>query len=91
MDVVENGTYTLGTANRAWNIPMNSISDHMNGKTKSKKMGLGGVPIEKKDVAVIAWTLTSISLKQLKSKVAKLTQTRATPFHNEILGNNWWY
>jgi hypothetical protein len=38
------------------------------------------------DVAIIKWTLDmqecglSISLQQLKMKVAKLTQTRDTPF-----------
>jgi hypothetical protein len=44
MDVVENGTYYLQRANMAWNIPMNSISDHLNGKTRSKKMGTRSRP-----------------------------------------------
>jgi len=43
MDVVENGTYSLWRAKRAWNIPMSSISYHLNGKTRSKKMGPRGV------------------------------------------------
>ncbi len=60
-------------------------------------MGPKGVLIEEKDEAMIAWNLTmgecglSISLQQLKTKVAKLTQIKATPFRNGILGNNWWY
>jgi hypothetical protein len=97
MDVVENGTYSLQRANMAWNIPMSSIFDHLNGKTRSKKMGPKGVLTEKEDVAMIAWTLImgecglSTSLQQLKTKVAKLTQIRATPFRNGILGNIWWY
>jgi hypothetical protein len=49
-------------------------------------MGLGGVLIEIEDSAMSAWTLTmqecglSISLQQLKMKVAELTQTRVTQF-----------
>jgi hypothetical protein len=41
-----------------------------------------------------AWTLTmqkcgvSISLQQLKTKVAKLTHTKVTPFRDGILGNS---
>jgi hypothetical protein len=34
MDVIENGTFSLQRANKAWNIPMNSISNHLNGKTR---------------------------------------------------------
>jgi hypothetical protein len=34
MDVVHNVTYSLRRVGKAWNIPMNSISDHLNGKTK---------------------------------------------------------
>jgi len=58
---------------------MNSFSNHLNGKTRSKKIGLGVVLIEVNDSVVIAWTLAmqecglSISLQQLKMKVAKLT------------------
>jgi hypothetical protein len=63
---------------------MISITNHLNGKTKSKKMGLGGVLTEKEDDIVIKWTLNmqecglSMSLQQLNMKVAKLTQTRDT-------------
>jgi hypothetical protein len=97
MDVVENGTYSLQRASMAWNILMSSISDHLNGKTRSKKMGPEVVLIKKEDVVMITWTLTmvecglSTSLQQLKTKVAKLTQIRATPFWNGIPGNIWWY
>jgi len=59
-------------------------------------MGPKGVLIEEKDETMIAWKLTmgecglSISLLQLKMKVAKLTQIKATPFRNGIHCNNWW-
>jgi hypothetical protein len=58
MDVVERRTHSLRRANRSWNIPMNSFFDHLNGKIRSKKMGIGGMFIEQEDVIVIAWTLT---------------------------------
>jgi hypothetical protein len=39
------------------NIPLSSFFDHLNGKTESKKMGLGGVFTTKEDVEMIKWTL----------------------------------
>jgi hypothetical protein len=60
-------------------------------------MGLGGVLMEEEDAAMLTWTLTmqerelSISLQQLKMKVAELTQTKATPFRDGIPSNSWWY
>jgi hypothetical protein len=94
MDLIKGGTHSLRKVNKSWDIPMSSIIDHLNGKTKSKKMGSKGVL--KKDVVMMKWTLDmqecglSISLQQLKMKVTKLTQTKDTPFQNEILGNSWW-
>jgi len=76
MDVVERRTCYLKRANRPWNILLNSLSNHLNGKTRFKKMGPRGVLIEKKDVTVIKWTLNiqecglSTSLQQLKMKIA---------------------
>jgi hypothetical protein len=66
-------------------------------KLDQRKWGPEAVLDEKEDVAMIAWTLTmgecglSISLQQPKTKVAKLTQIRATPFQNGIPNNIWWY
>ncbi len=57
MDVVERRTHSVKRANKSWNIPMSSIVDHLNGKSRFKKMGLRGVLIEKEDVTVIKWTL----------------------------------
>ncbi len=48
MDVVEKGTHSLRRVNRLWNIPMSSLIDHLNGKTKSRKMGLKGMLIKKR-------------------------------------------
>jgi hypothetical protein len=36
---------------------MNSISNHLNGKPISRKLGLGGVLIEEDDATMITWTL----------------------------------
>jgi hypothetical protein len=43
MDVVEKGTHSLRKAIKTWNIPTSSLSNHLNGKTKSKEMGPKGV------------------------------------------------
>ncbi len=76
MDVIERGTYSIMKANKSLNIQMSSLFDHLNEKSKSKKMGLIGV-LTKEDVVVITWTLTmqeyglSISLQQLKINTNK--------------------
>jgi hypothetical protein len=70
-DVVKRGAHSLRRASKLWNIPMNSLFYYMNGKTKSKKMGLSGLLRKKEGALVIAWTLAmqecglSISLQQL--------------------------
>jgi hypothetical protein len=43
MDVIVRGTHSIRRANKSWNILMNSLANHLNGKTKSKKMGPRGV------------------------------------------------
>jgi hypothetical protein len=43
MDVIQRRTNSIRWVSKSWNIPMSSLVDHLNGKTKSKKMGLGGV------------------------------------------------
>ncbi len=40
-----------------WNIPLTSLSNHLNGRTKSKKVGPQGVLIEQEDVAIVNWVL----------------------------------
>jgi hypothetical protein len=57
MDIVERGTCSLRRAIRSWNIPLSSLSSHMNGKTRFRKMGLKGVLTNIEDVVVIKWTL----------------------------------
>jgi hypothetical protein len=43
MDVIEKQTWFLCRDDRSWNIPLSFLCDHLNGETKSKKMGLGGL------------------------------------------------
>ncbi len=57
MDVIEKGTHSIRKANKSWNIPMSSLVDHLNGKTKSRKMRPRGVLTKEEDVVVITWTL----------------------------------
>jgi hypothetical protein len=86
MDDVERGRCSLRKANMSWNIILSSFFDHLNKKTRFRKMESGGVLTKEEDVIVIKWTLDmqecglSISLQQLKTKVAKLTQTKDTSF-----------
>jgi hypothetical protein len=79
MDVVERRIHSSRKANKSWNIPMSSFFDHINGKTRSQKMGLGGVFTKVEDSTMITWTLItrecglSVSLQQFDMKVTKLT------------------
>jgi hypothetical protein len=43
MDAVENETTSLKKASRHWNIPLTLLSDHLYGKTRSRKLGPIGV------------------------------------------------
>jgi hypothetical protein len=58
---------------------MSSFANHLNGKIRSRKMGPRSVLIEEEDAIMITCTLTmqecglSISLQQVKMKVAELT------------------
>jgi hypothetical protein len=48
MDEIESGKTSLRQTSRHWNIPCTFLSNHLNGKTKSKKGGSASVLIEKK-------------------------------------------
>jgi hypothetical protein len=66
-------------------------------KQDLKKTRLANVLITKEDKVVVFWVLAmqdvglSISVQQLKMKVAKFTQTKSTPFQGGILKTSWWY
>jgi hypothetical protein len=94
MDVIERGTHSLKKVSKSWNIPMSSITNHLNGKTKFKNMGPRGVLIKKirccSDEMDLRHVKMWTTLQQLKMKVANLIQIRDTPFRNGILCNIWW-
>jgi hypothetical protein len=48
MNIMERGITFLRGVNKFLNIPPTSLFDHLNGKTKSKKVTLLGVLIEEK-------------------------------------------
>ncbi len=85
MDVVERGVISMRKTNKHWDIPLSSLSNHLNGKTQCRKVGLLGVPTKEEDVIVVAWIANmqkhglSISLQQLKFKVEKFIQGQPTP------------
>jgi len=49
MDVIEKGTHSLRRVNKSWNIPMSSLFNHLNGKTRSRNMGPRGVSTKEED------------------------------------------
>jgi len=57
MEAIERGTHSLRKENKFWNIPLNSLSDHLNGKTRSKKMGPTCVLTKEDIVTIITWVL----------------------------------
>jgi len=61
---------------------------HLNKKIRFTKMG-PKVCLQKKNVVMIKWNLDM--QKCGICNVAKLTQTKHTPFWNGILDNNYWY
>jgi adenine-specific DNA methylase len=57
MDVMERGQTSLRKANKLWNIPLTSLSNHLNGKTTIQKMGPACVLTITKDEIVAEWVL----------------------------------
>jgi len=57
MDAIECGTTSLFRANKFWGIHVTSIFDHLNGKTKIRRIGPSCVLIEKENEVVVAWVL----------------------------------
>ncbi len=72
MDAIENGTTSLRKASKHLNIALTSLSDHLYGKTRSKKPKPTSVLTKEKDHVVVTWVFymqeigLSISLQQLK-------------------------
>jgi hypothetical protein len=52
MEAIEQGTYSLWGVSRIFRIPLSFLSNHLNGCTRSRKMGSLGM-LTKKENAVI--------------------------------------
>ncbi len=89
MDAIKGGNNRLRRASRLWNIPLNSLSNHLNGKTWMKKVGVEGILIVKENVVVVCWIL--VNMQQLKLKVVEINQSIPTSFQNGIPWDSWWY
>jgi uncharacterized protein YdeI (YjbR/CyaY-like superfamily) len=55
MDVMEKGHNSLMRANKHWNIPLTSLSNHLNDKTKAKTRGPPSLLTNQEDEAIVAW------------------------------------
>ncbi len=57
MDIIESGHTSLRKANKYENIIFASLLDHLNGRTRSRKVGPQGVLTELQDGTIISWVL----------------------------------
>ncbi len=57
MEAIERGTHSLKKEKRFWNIPLSSFFDHLNAKTRSKKMGPACVLTKEDVVTIVTWVL----------------------------------
>jgi transposase-like protein len=58
MDVIENKTISLRKVSKHWNIPFTSLSNHLYGKTKSRKPRPTCMLEVNEDQVVVAWVLS---------------------------------
>jgi hypothetical protein len=59
MDAIERRTHAIRRISKSWNIPMNSLVIHLNGRTRFRKMGLGGVLTKEEDTTMITFDITN--------------------------------
>ena len=91
---VDNGSRIL-TASQKYGIPVSTLRNHLFGLTTSRKRGKPGVLTREEEEEVVSYikTMASIghplTLRQLRLKVAEMTQVRLTPFPNGIPGLSW--
>ncbi len=57
MNVMERGHTFLRKIVKYWNIPLNSLLDHLNGRTRCRKVGPQSVLIEEEDEVMVTWVL----------------------------------
>ena len=87
--------YTMREVCEAHSIPKTSLRDHYNGMIKSRKMGPQSIFTKEEEDKIVAYIVEMgrlahpLSPNDLKLKVAKMCQTRETPFIDGILGRSW--
>jgi hypothetical protein len=57
MDAIRNDNIVLRKVSRLCSIPLSSLSNHLNGKTQTKKVRIKKVLITKEDVRIVTWVL----------------------------------
>jgi hypothetical protein len=57
MDTMEKGHFFLRKASRYKNIPLISLSYHLHGRTRSRKVGPQGVLTKQEDATIVTWVL----------------------------------
>jgi hypothetical protein len=58
MDAIGNDNITLRKVSRLWSIPLSSLSNHLNDRTRTKKVRIEKVLITKEDAKIVTWILT---------------------------------
>ena len=86
---------SLCAAANFYGIPKTSLSDHVHGKTRTRKRGPTPVPKQEEEQALESYMIKMVdyghplTTEELRLKVAFLTQGRVTPFKDGIPGNSW--
>ncbi len=58
MEAIESETSSLKGATRSWCILLTNLSNHLNRKSRSRKIKPQGVLTKEEDAVLIVWTLT---------------------------------
>jgi hypothetical protein len=54
MDVVERGHFLMKMVSQHWHILLTFFLDHLNGRTRSRKVGPQGLLIDEEDATMVA-------------------------------------
>ena len=94
MALVERGAKIRGIA-RNFDIPANTLIDHMHGRILQRKKGPSTMLIHREEKALEEYILKMqeyaypLSMDQFRLKVAEMGQERITPFCDGTLENGW--
>ena len=94
MEAVEAGELLCAAAN-FYGIPKTSLSDHVHGRTRTRKRGPAPVLKQEEEQALESYLIKMadyghpLTTEELRLKVALLTQGRITSFKDRIPSNSW--